>query len=281
MLDLEYKIKYLQSNNIYSKLEYLNNISSTKILEELYLQTHNIFLKKQIIRIAKTPTIYNLGLREKNESIRIEVIRCIHLDLKAKWALEEDKEKEVIKEPKKKSISKCNQTILTYKNPIPLAPESKPSVVKESIVEPENIEEIQVENKQEYIEQKEIEIIPPVDTISTAVESVIEKPISDNNIPDKIEEIDKKLEKKTSTTKQKTVIDFKPKVIRRPRNESIKVTNPKDDVTEILDRQRIANIWDLNLLLKLKNTHDSTEDIDKQIDIVTYNDSLLKALEQR
>jgi hypothetical protein len=137
MSDLEYKQKFLQSNSIHDKIEYLNMIISPNILKELYLRTNTPYLKRHIIKLARNGDIYNLGLKETDDSIRIEVIRCIHSDLKAKWALEDIKdENKKIKEIRKSRERVGNTEIQKKKEK-----DKKPKIVLAKIPKEEKVKE--------------------------------------------------------------------------------------------------------------------------------------------
>jgi hypothetical protein len=192
MLDLEYKIKYLQSKNIYDKIEYLNMISSTQVFKELYLLTHHPYLKRQIIKLARNGDIYNLGLKEKDDSIRLEVIKCIHSDLKAKWALDEVKDEKI----QRKEIRKIREnTEIQKKKEIV----KKPKVVLAKTPNEEKVKEI----------EKVCVITTASETISTEVSynpiSVPEEPIEEiKKQPEPVKEL-KPIEEKIIEIKEEPI----------------------------------------------------------------------------
>jgi hypothetical protein len=103
--DTVYRDKVLYSMDPYDKLDALNFISSIDILREIYKGTDDLFVKKEIIRICKDNRIYQLALNERNEILKIAVIKAIYYDLQSKWNLEEkDKENDnaiKVKKPRK------------------------------------------------------------------------------------------------------------------------------------------------------------------------------------
>jgi len=104
--DLNYKDVILtQPVDLFNKLDCLYKISSPQILKEVYWGTKNLLVKREIVRICDDEEIYQKALDEKNEMLKIAVIRAIHKKLKVKWALddtEEEKRREKEKEKKKK-----------------------------------------------------------------------------------------------------------------------------------------------------------------------------------
>ena len=190
MLDLEYKTKYLQSKNIYDKIEYLNMISSTQVFKELYLVTKHPYLKRYIINIARDGDIYNMGLKDKDDSIRIEVIKCIHSDLKAKWALDDEQGQE-------KGIKKSRKNAETQK--------------KKEIAKKPKIVLAKTPNKDIVKKPEKICVITTApDIISTKVPdtsiSLLEKPIEE--IKKQLESLDdsKPTEEKITEVKKEEII---------------------------------------------------------------------------
>ena len=105
--DLNYKDVILtQPVDLFNKLDCLYKISSPQILKEVYWGTKNLLVKREIVRICDDEEIYQKALDEKNEMLKIAVIRAIHKKLKVKWALadtEEEKRRERKEEKEKEN----------------------------------------------------------------------------------------------------------------------------------------------------------------------------------
>jgi len=92
--DLKYKDAIIGNNtSIYDKLDYISRISSPEVLKEIYTTTTSLAMKLEIVRICKNNDIYQRALDERNETLKIAVIKAIHNNLKTKWALGEKKKK--------------------------------------------------------------------------------------------------------------------------------------------------------------------------------------------
>lgn len=94
-LDEEEKIFNIASSkteNFYKRLDSIPLVKSRELLVKLYKNLDNELLKKEIIRTCGLEEIYELGLKEKSEKLRIEVIKAIHNRLKLRWIATENNE---------------------------------------------------------------------------------------------------------------------------------------------------------------------------------------------
>lgn len=83
-----YKIAVDPKQNFQKRKDAIARISSEELFIKLYKKMDNLLLKKDIIR-KSIYEIFDLALKDKDESLRIEAIKGVHNQLKLKWAAEE------------------------------------------------------------------------------------------------------------------------------------------------------------------------------------------------
>ena len=88
--------------SIYRRIDSIQYIKNRDLLIKLYKKTDDLQIKKEIIKSCKLDEIYELALKEGDESLKIEVIRTIHNRMKLKWAAETDNNETVRIEAVKK-----------------------------------------------------------------------------------------------------------------------------------------------------------------------------------
>lgn len=184
--DVVYIDKVLYSRDPYEKLDALNFISSVTVLREIYKKTDDLFVKKEIVKICNDDRIYQLALNERNETLKIAVIRAIYRKLQSKWNLEDDEpENLIVVEAEKKERKRKSKIIDIRESEVKddvtaKAAETVVEVVKrdEAIPESSKISEIlEIPEVIEMVEPKAAEmgeikeLLPTVEVVSEIEQS--------------------------------------------------------------------------------------------------------------
>lgn len=90
-----YDIAINNINNLYKRLDAIPLITDREILVNLYKNVDNQILKKEIVKNSGLEEIYDLALKENDESLRIEAIKSIHNKVKLKSTAETSDSKKV------------------------------------------------------------------------------------------------------------------------------------------------------------------------------------------
>ena len=77
-----------ESNNLYRRADSIKLMKDRNLLVKLYTEIDDSFLKKEIVKVCNLDEIYDMALKEKDESLMIEVVRSIHNRMKLRWAAE-------------------------------------------------------------------------------------------------------------------------------------------------------------------------------------------------
>jgi hypothetical protein len=276
--DTVYRDKVLYSMDPYDKLDALNFISSIDILREIYKGTDDLFVKKEIIRICKDNRIYQLALNERNEILKIAVIKAIYYDLKSKWNLEE-------KDTEKGKARKARKP----RKPVNKEKETKVSTYEEDLVA---IIEYEIEEPSSTSAQVECEDV----CVPATVDTVVVEDIQENQENQEIQEI--VVEPSTSIKAMECPPAF---VIDTTENEDIfaccethqneeKQEKKKDDLAEIanipvapaLTKQAIEKIFNMYTLVDLLRSSppEHHDDIHAQIKRVLDSQKVLEALDK-
>jgi len=83
-----YEIAMDDNQNIYRRIDSVSLIKDRDLLIKLFKKTDNVAIKKEVIKCNKFSELYDLALKEKDESLRIEAIKGVYNRLKLQWAAE-------------------------------------------------------------------------------------------------------------------------------------------------------------------------------------------------
>jgi hypothetical protein len=284
--DTVYRDKVLYSMDPYDKLDALNFISSIDILREIYKGTDDLFVKKEIIRICKDNRIYQLALNERNEILKIAVIKAIYYDLQSKWNLEE-KDKENDNAIKAKKPRK-------YVRKKSLCCENEEKETKEPVHEEEWVAIIEYEIEEQSSNSTIVECDDGC--IPATVDAVVVEDIQENQENQEIQEI--VVEPSASIEAIECPPTF---VIATTENEDMfaccethqneeKHEQKKDDLAEIsnipvapaLTKQAISKIFNMYTLVDLLRSSppEHHDDIHAQIKRVLDSQKVLEALDK-
>lgn len=104
--------------NFYRRIDSISLVKNRDLLIELYKKISNVLLKKEIIKVAKLEEIYDLALRERNETLKIEVIKAIDEKIKLEYEARHNESSKVRIAALKKVTDqhKLQKIVLTDKN---------------------------------------------------------------------------------------------------------------------------------------------------------------------
>lgn len=113
-----FEIALDEKANFYRRVDSISLVKNRDLLIELYKKINNVLLKKEIIKVAKLEEIYDLALREKNETLKVEVIKAIDEKIKLEYEARHNESPKVRIAALKKVTDphKLQKIILTDKN---------------------------------------------------------------------------------------------------------------------------------------------------------------------
>ena len=83
-----YRTAINTKTNLYRRTDSIRRIKDTALLVKLYPKLKNAYLKKELVKNCDLDEIFDMALKDEDESVKIEAIKSIHNRMKLRWAAE-------------------------------------------------------------------------------------------------------------------------------------------------------------------------------------------------